>query len=129
MVHAPWRDGGRIPKQYTCDGRDMTPVVGTLTHVAGARSFAVTMVDKDAPGGTFVHWTRWGATQGKNSFGRMGYSGPCPPKGDKPHHYVLTEYALPKQLALAAGAKPDEALSAIRSAAIATGSTTGLYSR
>ena len=35
-----------------------------------------------------------GAVQGNTDFGAPGYGGPCPPKGDKPHHYVFTVYAL-----------------------------------
>jgi hypothetical protein len=27
-------------------------------------------------------------------FGVPGYGGPCPPKGDKPHHYIFTIYAV-----------------------------------
>jgi Raf kinase inhibitor-like YbhB/YbcL family protein len=35
-----------------------------------------------------------GASQGNTDFGTAGYGGPCPPKGDKPHHYHFTVYAL-----------------------------------
>lgn len=88
------------------------------------------MTDPDAPGGTFVHWTRWGSsTVGKNSFGKLGYSGPCPPRGDKPHHYVITVYALRRPLGLAAGSSPDQVIAAVRRAAFASGSVTGLYGR
>ncbi len=33
-----------------------------------------------------------GAVQGKTSFGRAGYGGPCPPSGQ--HHYYFRLYAL-----------------------------------
>src|SRR4029079_18735626 len=91
---------------------------------------AIVMTDPDAPGGTFVHWTRWGrGVEGKNSFGRTGYDGPCPPRGDKPHHYVVTVYALRSPLALKRGATPEQVLSQIRALASASGSTTGTYRR
>src|SRR5215212_4491950 len=100
-VTLPWRDGGRIPKAYTCDGANRAPSV-RVDKSTGKR-LAVVMTDPDAPGGTFVHWTRWDDTEGENSFGRTGYSGPCPPKGDGPHHYVVTAYVLKSQLGLKRG--------------------------
>jgi Raf kinase inhibitor-like YbhB/YbcL family protein len=91
---------------------------------------AVVMSDPDAPGGTFIHWTRWGSgVEGRNSFGKTGYDGPCPPKGDAPHHYVVTVYALRAPLTLARGASPDEVLAAIKKQASASGSQTGTYGR
>jgi phosphatidylethanolamine-binding protein (PEBP) family uncharacterized protein len=124
QVKLPWRDGAVIPRVYTCDGADRTPAVSTP-----AGNSAVVMTDPDAPGGTFVHWTRWDGHQGKNSFGKTGYSGPCPPKGDKPHHYVVTVYRLRRALDLSDGADPSEVVSAIRKAAVASGSATGTYGR
>ena len=123
-VTLPWRDGAPIPRKYTCDGGDQRPAVKT-----SAKQIAVVMTDPDAPGGTFVHWTRWGSTEGKNSFGRTGYSGPCPPEGDGPHHYVVTVYELRRRLPLKAGADPDEVLEAIRKVAVASGSSTGTFGR
>jgi Raf kinase inhibitor-like YbhB/YbcL family protein len=66
------------------------------------------MDDPDAPRGTFTHWVLYdiptdvtelgeGSTrgsEGRNSFGRKGYGGPCPPPGDNPHRYRSTLYAL-----------------------------------
>ena len=128
-VEGPWKDGGRIPRRYTCDGGDTAPEVGSSAP-AGARDVAFVMTDPDAPGGTFVHWTHWGSrTEGTNSFGKRGYSGPCPPKGDSPHHYVITFYALRKPLALPAGSDPDKVVAAIEKLAFASGSLTGVYGR
>jgi phosphatidylethanolamine-binding protein (PEBP) family uncharacterized protein len=128
-VTGPWKQGGRIPTRYTCDGANVTPKIRTQAP-AGTRQLAIVMTDPDAPGGTFVHWTHWGAhTDGKNSFGKVGYSGPCPPKGDKPHHYVITVYALRRALGLPAGSAPDRVVAAIRRTSFASGSLTGLYGR
>lgn len=129
VVHSPWRDGGRIPRLYTCDGRDIAPIVGTLTQLGRVRSYAFVMTDPDAPGGNFVHWVRWGDRSGRNSFGRLGYSGPCPPRGAGPHHYLMTVYGLDRILDLKAGADPHAAVAAIKAAAVAAGSITGVYSR
>jgi Raf kinase inhibitor-like YbhB/YbcL family protein len=87
------------------------------------------MRDPDAPGGVFVHWNvrmpatvrslttghvPAGAVQGQNGFGRTGYGGPCPPKGDPAHHYVITISAVS---AMAGGT------------VLATGTLTGTYAR
>ena len=102
--------------------------------------------DPDAPGGTFVHWAVWnlpraarggvssaplpaGAMEGANSAGGRGWTPPCPPKGDKPHHYVFGVYALRKRVALRAGESPAKVVPAIRAVAIATGSLTARYGR
>jgi phosphatidylethanolamine-binding protein (PEBP) family uncharacterized protein len=125
-VMAPWAAGDRIPVRYTCDGNGQAPVV-RATKVPGERDQVVVMTDPDAPGGTFVHWTAWGGAEGRNSFGETGYGPPCPPGGDKPHHYVITVYALESKLGLPAGSPPTRVLAAIRRKAIASGSVTGLF--
>jgi hypothetical protein len=35
-----------------------------------------------------------GAIQSRTDFGSDGYGGPCPPTGDKPHHYQITVFAV-----------------------------------
>jgi phosphatidylethanolamine-binding protein (PEBP) family uncharacterized protein len=127
-VRAPWRDGATIPRRYTCDGGNVRPRIEP-THGNAGVDRVIVMTDPDAPGGTFVHWTTWSGAEGENSFGKVGYSGPCPPKGDKPHHYVATVYALSRPLGLEAGAKPDPVMAAIRASSVASGSVTGTYGR
>jgi phosphatidylethanolamine-binding protein (PEBP) family uncharacterized protein len=127
-VTAPWPAGGRIPTRYTCGGAGVAPRIAAQA-VPGARDTAIVMTDPDAPGGAFVHWTKWGAGEGTNSFGKRGYGPPCPPKGAGPHHYVVTVYVLRQKLALAPGSSPDGVLAAVRRTAFASGSITGLYGR
>jgi phosphatidylethanolamine-binding protein (PEBP) family uncharacterized protein len=126
-VIAPWHNGGRIPRVYTCDDANRKPAIKVSR--SGPGGLAIVMTDPDAPGGTFVHWTQWGTTEGRNSFGRTGYDGPCPPHGDKPHHYVITAYALKSQLGLPQGADLTKVVAQIRKRASASGSITGLYAR
>jgi Raf kinase inhibitor-like YbhB/YbcL family protein len=93
-----------------CDGGNVAPRLTWREVPAGTRSFALTVVDPDAkvPGG-FVHWVvynipgTWrfmfgnaprGTTGGTSGFGARSYNGPCPPVGDRPHHYHFTLYAL-----------------------------------
>ena len=128
-VSAPWRDGGSIPRRYTCDAANTAPKVSAAFSGRKADQ-ATVMTDPDAPDGTFVHWTTWGrGIEGENSFGKTGYRGPCPPKGDEPHRYVITVYALSRPLGLNAGAKPDDVVEAIGSRTVASGSITGTFGR
>src|SRR5207245_1171505 len=101
--------------------------------------------DQDAPGGAFVHWSVYdlprgsfgtgtgrlpaGSAQGRNSFGRIGYGGPCPPEGDPAHHYVFSIHALDDYPALPPGASPAAVREAIAGHSIAAGTLTGVYRR
>src|SRR5436190_7724179 len=140
------RNGGVIPKQFTCDGAGTRPTLSWAGVPAKAAEVAILVGDPDAPGGTFVHWTVWGlpptargevtagalptgAIEGANSARRTGWTPPCPPKGAAPHHYVFGVYALRKRVDLAAGADPARAVPAVRAAAIASGSLTARYGR
>lgn len=97
-----------IPQQYSCDGADVSPPLVWENVPQGAKSFALVCDDPDAPVGVFDHWVLYnlpanadslpedvprderlqnGALQGKNSFGRIGYNGPCPPGGT--HRYYF----------------------------------------
>ncbi len=142
-----FENGGRIPKVYTCGGRDISPPL-SWSKVNGAMSYVVIVEDPDAPGGTFIHWvlynipaevtslpenlpkkavTEYGY-QGVNDFGRVGYGGPCPPPG-KAHRYVFHVYALDSKLSLNPGATASQVLYAMQGHVIAEGSITGLYGR
>ena len=122
-------NGAAIPREYTCDGRDISPPLRWSGVPAGASVLTLVIRDPQAPGGVFVHWTMRmpatvrsvgagqvpaGAVQGQNGFGHVGYGGPCPPKGDPPHHYEITVSALS---ALAGGSM------------VATGTLVGTYAR
>jgi len=71
-----------------------------------------------------------GSVSGKNSFGDVGYSGPCPPRDDKPHRYVFTIYALKvEHLGLAAGADAGAVKAALESNTLLSTTLQGQYER
>jgi len=112
---------GRIATSHVfngmgCNGQNISPALEWSNAPAGTKSFAVTMYDPDAPTGSgWWHWVMYnipasttglvagagnnrnapsGSVQGTTDFGTKGYGGPCPPTGDKPHHYHITVFAL-----------------------------------
>ena len=103
-----FEDGSRIPSEFTCDGRDVSPQLSWEDVPDGTKSFALSVADPDAPGRTFIHWLVYdipkdvdevgqgsltrGAKQVRNDFGKEEYGGPCPPSGT--HRYIFTLYAL-----------------------------------
>ena len=111
-------EGATIPVKYTCDGEDISPDLNWSNDPVGTMSFVLIMDDPDAPGGTWDHWIVFNippttksvqegqepqGTKGKNSWGNLGYGGPCPPSGT--HRYFFTIYALDLDtLSLAEGA-------------------------
>jgi len=141
-------NGGAIPRQCTCDGANDSPSLQWWNAPAGTKSFALVMNDPDAPI-DFTHWLAYNippgvrglaesasahgampqdSAEGTNSFGRLGYGGPCPPAG-KLHHYVLRLYALDVRPALPPGAPRDQVESAIGGHVLAEGEIMGTYRR
>ena len=129
-----------IPARLTCDGANQPPQIVWSGAPKSVKSFALTVVDPDAPGGEFTHWlvfnlpgtatalSTGSGVEGKNDFGKVGYGGPCPPSGE--HHYVFTLYALDQpRLLLSSGASRAELEKAISGHVIGQGRLTGLYRR
>jgi phosphatidylethanolamine-binding protein (PEBP) family uncharacterized protein len=48
--------GGNIPKQFTCDGANISPALSWNAPPAATQSFVLIADDPDAPVGTWVHW-------------------------------------------------------------------------
>jgi Raf kinase inhibitor-like YbhB/YbcL family protein len=113
-----------------CNGGNLSPELHWKGAPGDAKSLAVTMFDPDAGGGAgWWHWLVYnidpkttslavgagdplkspaGSASGRNSFGDIGYSGPCPPRDGGKHRYVFTIYAL-KVEKLGLPANPDPA--------------------
>lgn len=110
---------GKIPKECTCDGQDISPQLSWTNPPPGTKSFALIVDDPDAPDPkapkiTWVHWVLYnipasttelpkgvknlppGTKEGLNDWKRTGYGGPCPPIGE--HRYFFKLYALKEVL-------------------------------
>ena len=141
--------GGDIPRQYTCDGPDVSPSLRWNEPPTGTKTFALIADDPDAPVGTWVHWVVYdlpaaaralpegvakqkdvpgGGHQGANDFHRLGYGGPCPPPG-KPHRYFFKLYALNAMLGLEPGATKAEVERSMKGKVLAEANVMGRYGR
>jgi hypothetical protein len=159
LASADLKPNARIPDAHVfngfgCTGKNLSPELSWSGAPDGAKSFAVVCHDPDAPGrGGFWHWLIFdipanvarlplgagdpksgaapkGATQSRNDFGAAGYGGPCPPRGDKPHRYRFTVFALDvDRLGADANASPAEVASRLDSHALAKATLTGLWGR
>lgn len=137
-----------IPREYSCDGANVSPPLRWSGVPEGTKSFALIMDDPDAPGSTFVHWVYYdipadvhelpkgvpaekapdiGGTQGSNDFRKIGYGGPCPPGGE--HRYYFKLYALDTTIDLAPGKTKKELLDAMNGHILEETQLMGTYAR
>jgi hypothetical protein len=108
----------QVFNSFGCTGQNISPALKWSGAPAKTKSFALTVYDPDAPTGSgFWHWVVFdipatatslpknagdvkgglapaGSVQSRTDFGVPGWGGPCPPKGDKPHRYIFTIFAL-----------------------------------
>ncbi len=135
-----------------CNGQNVSPAIQWANPPEGTKSFAVTMYDPDAPTGSgWWHWVMYnipasttgltagagnnrnaprGSAQGATDFGSKGYGGPCPPVGDKPHHYHITVFALKaEKLDVPGNATAAYVGFNLNANKLATARVTGLYAR
>lgn len=139
-----FKNGGAIPKKYTCDGGNINPELQIQNVPDKAKSLALIMHDPDAPMlGGFTHWVVWnidprttviktesvspGSIEGTNSAGTVSYAGPCPPKGT--HRYIFYLYALDAVLDLPAGALAEVVRKDIEKHLLAKTELKGTYKR
>ena len=127
VVESPGMTAGRtMPRDYTPDGRNLSPPLSWSNLPEGTRELAVMCVDFGAGNPPpWVHWIIYGipptapglpeglpivserampdeargAVQGLNGWRRPYYRGPAPPSGT-PHLYHFVVYALDKALGL-----------------------------
>ncbi len=144
-----FEEGQPIPVTFTCDGQDISPPLAWSSPPAGTRTLALIMDDPDAPAGTWVHWIIFnipattaelaqaipsipqldnGAIQGINSWGRVGYGGPCPPRGQQ-HRYFFKLYALDTSLTLKGPPTKSALLQAMEGHILGQTQLMGVYQR
>lgn len=112
---------GAIPKEFTCDGADISPHLSWSNLPENTKSLVLIVDDPDAPDPaapklTWVHWLLYnippdtnelpenqtraalpkGALAGMNGWRKAEYRGPCPPVGRHPYFFKL--YALDSML-------------------------------
>lgn len=146
-------DGQPIPRRYTGDGEDLSPPLSWTGLPPQAASLALIVDDPDAPTSEpWVHWVIYnlsadeqglvegipptarvvspaGATQGKNSWGSVGYRGPAPPKGHGTHHYIFRLFAVDADLDLPPGLDKGALLTTMRGHVVAEAKLVGTYHR
>jgi hypothetical protein len=149
ITSTAFKEGQPIPSRHTCTENDLSPALAWIGAPPGTMSFALVCDDPDAPMGTWVHWVIFnlpadstglpegvlassrlpmGAVQGRNSWKKIGYGGPCPPPG-KPHRYFFKLYALDTVLALDSNATSGNVQKAMKGHVLAEGQLMGTYKR
>lgn len=153
LTSAAFEHTGPIPRKYTADGQNVSPPLTWSGAPAGTQSLAMVVDDPDAPRAEpWVHWLLYsmsaetaslpenvapservsqppGALQGRNSWNRIGYGGPEPPRGHGTHHYHFKLYALDEKLDLAPGLEKDQLLDRMEGHVLAEGELVGTYER
>jgi len=141
----------QVFKGFGCAGGNVSPALSWNGAPSGTKSFAVSIYDPDAPTGSgWWHWVVFNIPPGTTSFpkgagdvkkrlmpkgaiqSRTDFGGPCPPPGDKPHHYQITVFAV--DVDKLPDAKNDSASAAlvgfdVHFHTLAKATLTGLYGR
>ncbi len=147
-----FQQGGSIPSQYTCEGKDISPPLAWSGIPNNAKTVAMIVDDPDAPDPAkpqrvYVHWVVYnispqttslaenasksgmpsGAVQGKNDWGNSSYGGPCPPIGR--HRYFFKLYALDTALTGLQNATKADLEKAMKGHIVDSGELMGTYQK
>ena len=156
LVESPTlRAGEMVPRDYTPDGRNLSPPLKWKQLPEGTKEIAVVCADFGAGNPPpWVHWLIYGipgsakelpaglpiqpdepmppelagAKQGLNGWRLPFYRGPAPPAG-KPHLYHFTVYALDQELKLREALTRDDLLEAMSGHIIGQGDLVPIYER
>jgi Raf kinase inhibitor-like YbhB/YbcL family protein len=147
LIGDAFEDDGQIPPRHALcpDRTNVSPALSWSGVPPAAKSLALICVDIDV---NFVHWVIYnipssaaglpegladtatlpgGMLQGTNSYGELGYGGPCPPAAQT-HAYVFTLYALDSALDLPTGVSAESLVQAMNGHVLAQAELAGLYS-
>ena len=143
-----FENGQPIPVEYSCKGSDISPPLEWSDVPSNAVTLALICDDPDAPMGTWVHWVYFdipagknglpqgvdnsdmpaiGGVQGKNSWRKNGYGGPCPPGGT--HRYFFKLFAVDSELRLAPTSNKAKVLKALEGHVIDEAQLMGTFTR
>jgi hypothetical protein len=150
LTSSAFKDGGKIPSKYTCDGQGISPSLEIFDVPKNAKSLVLIMDDPDIP--SFVKdragievWDHWivfnipaetkeipegknpKGVLGKNTSGKLAYGSPCPP--DREHRYFFKLYALDSELNLPAGTTKAQIEKAMQGHILAQAVLIGKYER
>ena len=147
--------GEAMPRDYTPDGRNLSPPLTWSNLPAGTQELAIVCADFGAGNPPpWVHWIIYGispaavglpaglpmvsheampadladAVQGLNGWRRPYYRGPAPPAGT-PHLYHFSVYALDEVLGLEPGLTRDDLLEAMEGHILGRGDLVPIYER
>jgi Raf kinase inhibitor-like YbhB/YbcL family protein len=141
-------NNGHFDARYTCDIDNSSPELRWDDAPPGIAGFAILAIDLDHPEQK-CHWCVFnipptvfhlpagippqellpnGIRQGLNSWGKLGYAGPCPPMGSE-HRYQFKLYALAALPELKHRASSEELLQAITPYIVETAEIVGRYQR
>jgi Raf kinase inhibitor-like YbhB/YbcL family protein len=150
LTSTAFHDGAVIPRRFTCDGENVSPALQWTCAPAETKSFALICDDPDAPAGTWSHWAVYDIPSGRselvegaggaegfedfrqavNDFRKVGYGGPCPPRGHGLHHYRFRLMALNRaELSLPPGAACKEVEQEAQKHLVAEAVLRGVYQR
>ena len=127
VISSPvFQDGKPIPTKFAhhgvTGGKNISIPLVWSGAPAGTTSFALSIVDPHPVAGNWVHWfvvnipasvlslsegassrnMPSGCKELYNTYGKLGYGGPEPPKGSGPHPYEVVLYALSSLLDISA---------------------------
>jgi Raf kinase inhibitor-like YbhB/YbcL family protein len=157
LTSPAFQNNSAIPLRYTGEGGDISPPLEWSYVPEHCKAFALLCEDPDAPvrpgkEHPFAHWLIYNiparitalpeglptreilllpifATQGRNSFGKIGYGGPMPPVGHGQHHYYFTLFALSSSIPLASGMRREAFILALQGHVIEKTTLVGTYER
>lgn len=137
-----FENGKQIPIKYTKRGENIPPPLLFEEIPENTKSLAIIVEDPNGPLIKFVHWVIWNIPpttteipegkeitypQGKNSFLKKGYLGPCPPSGE--HKYFFNVYALDVMLKIKPNSSRKKVEKAMSNHIIEKATLTGIYKR
>lgn len=153
ITSSAFRPNEPIPRKYTGEGTDVSPPLAWSGVPDGTKELALIMDDPDAPRAEpWVHWVIYklpptltglpggvpktptladpaGAVQGNNTWPKIGYNGPMPPKGHGVHHYHFKLYALDTALDVKPGLDKKQLLAQMKGHILGEGDLVGTYER